>query len=60
MFVGDLVEAIDNIDVEHMKLEQAMHRLKNNGQNAIYLQIVPHAISNLDIINNSNELSKIK
>ncbi|KAF5406049.1 hypothetical protein PHET_00429 [Paragonimus heterotremus] len=45
LFTGDRVEAIDDIHVEDLTLQEAMRRLKHNGLDRVRLQIVPNAIS---------------
>ncbi|CAL8072076.1 unnamed protein product [Calicophoron daubneyi] len=44
LFTGDRVEAIDDIHVEDLSLQEAMLRLKHNGLDSVRLQIVPNAI----------------
>ncbi|TGZ59450.1 hypothetical protein CRM22_009066 [Opisthorchis felineus] len=44
LFTGDRVEAIDDIHVEDLTLQEAMRRLKHNGLDRVRLQIVPNAI----------------
>lgn len=48
LFVGDRVEAIDDIHVEDLTLQEAMLRLKHNGLNSVRLQIVPNAIADTE------------
>ncbi|VDP74642.1 unnamed protein product [Echinostoma caproni] len=48
LFVGDRVEAIDDIHVEDLTLQEAMHRLKHNGLDSVRLQIVPNAIMDVE------------
>ncbi|VEL08738.1 unnamed protein product [Protopolystoma xenopodis] len=43
--IGDRIEAIDDVRVSHMSLQEAMHRIRHNRLDFVRLRLVPLAIN---------------